>query len=131
LVPEIVAAVRQSPTPPDRETSFAHLDRTWGRPSEDPSPVIAVVEGALRFIYAPGTAGAGGAREELFNSAGDPLETRDLLEQDSETGNRLRALARAYLESSPAPWGVETPSVELDEMQIHQLRALGYAVPGP
>ena len=32
-------------------------------------------------------------------------------------------------DTPPAPWGVETPTLEMDEIQLNQLRALGYALP--
>ena len=41
---------------------------------------------------------------------------------------RLRAEADRYLASRPA-WEGETKPLELDELQLNQLRALGYAVP--
>ena len=34
----------------------------------------------------------------------------------------------AYLASRPPPWGDDAPTVEIDEMQLNQLRALGYGV---
>ena len=40
---------------------------------------------------------------------------------------RLRATADAYLET-PAEWG-KAPTREIDEMELNQLRALGYASP--
>jgi hypothetical protein len=46
-----------------------------------------------------------------------------------EQAERLRALADAYLNEAPAPWAKQTQTLELDELQLNQLRALGYAVP--
>ena len=40
----------------------------------------------------------------------------------------LRALAEEYLDSPDPPWGSGPVEVELDDMEINQLRALGYAV---
>jgi hypothetical protein len=37
-------------------------------------------------------------------------------------------MASNYLQSRPPPWGDETPTIEIDEMQMNQLRALGYGV---
>ena len=54
-------------------------------------------------------------------------EQRDLAEEHPEVAERLNALAGDYLRSPPPPWG-EAPTVEIDEMQLHQLRALGYGV---
>jgi hypothetical protein len=33
-----------------------------------------------------------------------------------------------YLEESSAPWGVGPDTIELDEMRLNQLKALGYRV---
>jgi hypothetical protein len=40
----------------------------------------------------------------------------------------LTAVADSYFESRPPPWGTDAPTVELDEMEMNQLRALGYGV---
>ena len=37
-------------------------------------------------------------------------------------------MAVGYLDSPPPPWGDDAPSVEVDEMLMNQLRALGYGV---
>ena len=71
----------------------------------------------------------GQQQEELFDAGDDALELRDVLEARPEAAERLRALARAHLESPPAPWGAEVPTLEMDELQLNQLRALGYALP--
>jgi hypothetical protein len=78
-------------------------------------------------VYAPTP--AGGAREELFDRREDELERRDVFAQHPDVVESLRELAKRYLESPAGPWGVETPTIELDEMELNQLRALGYEVP--
>ena len=40
---------------------------------------------------------------------------------------RLRSVAEAYLETTPA-WG-DAPTREIGELELNQLRALGYAIP--
>ena len=67
------------------------------------------------------------AVDELYDVARDPKETQDLSERRPEDLKRLRALADAHLESRP-PWG-EAPRLELDEMELNNLRALGYKLP--
>jgi hypothetical protein len=88
---------------------------------------VAVSHEAFRFVYRLDAEGT--AQEELFDRRADPLERDDVLDEHPEVAGRMRELARAYLEPRPTPWGVETPTVELDEMELNQLRALGYAVP--
>jgi len=33
-----------------------------------------------------------------------------------------------YRRDSEPPWGVESPKIEIDELRLNQLRALGYRV---
>jgi hypothetical protein len=69
-------------------------------------------------------------RGQLFDRAEDPAELRDLAWEQPEVASRMRALAESHIEeSAPAPWGVPTPTLEMSEMQLNQLRALGYALP--
>jgi hypothetical protein len=65
----------------------------------------------------------------LFDRDSDVREQRNIAEEETETAARLREQAEAYLASPPPPWGDETPSVELDDMDLNQLRALGYVLP--
>src|SRR5262245_15023634 len=123
LVPLIRAAAQGKPLPPDGSPAFAELDQTWGQNGREPSPMVAVASDGFRYV----TTAAGG--EELFDHGSDPVETVDVLREHADVAERLRSAARGYLELPPAPWGGETPTVELDEMELNQLRALGYAVP--
>ena len=41
---------------------------------------------------------------------------------------RFRELARDYLQTGPI-WSESVPSLELDELELNHLRALGYAIP--
>ena len=74
-----------------------------------------------------GAAQTGREVEELFDTRRDPGELDDRADADPETVARLRALADTYLETQP-PWG-EAPTREIGELELNQLRALGYAVP--
>jgi len=127
LAPEILAAARGQPIADAEQPGFAHLDRTWGQQRTPPAPAVAVTEEGFRFVYRLDAEGT--AVEELFDRRTDPLELDNVLADHPAVAGRLRKLVRSYLESRPAPWGVETPTVELDEMELNQLRALGYAVP--
>jgi arylsulfatase A-like enzyme len=128
-VPDIIAAMRPESGPPPEEKAFAHLDTTWGRRELDPAPTVAVSEGRYRFITVPPSWGRGPPQEELFDRATDPGELRDLIDSEPEVASRMRQAARAYLENTAPPWGVEAETLELDEMQLNQLRALGYRLP--
>jgi hypothetical protein len=65
--------------------------------------------------------------EQLFDTRSDPRELEDRAEENPQALARLRKLADTYLEAVP-PWG-EVPTREIGELELNQLRALGYAVP--
>ncbi len=90
--------------------------------------MVAVAQEGFRYVYARNPEGQ--VREELFDGGADARERRDVLAEHPEVATRMRNLAIEYLDSpAPPPWDVETPTVELGEMELNQLRALGYAVP--
>ena len=69
-----------------------------------------------------------GAKDELFDSAADPEEIQDVLTEQEDVGEEMRLLVDDYLASRAAPWGAPAPEIEIDEMQLNQLRALGYKI---
>jgi hypothetical protein len=72
----------------------------------------------------------GDVREELFDSSKDPDELQNVLGKHPEVAEQMRSVVRAYLEDSPdPPWGDAAPPLEIDEIQLNQLRALGYKIP--
>jgi len=103
---------------------FAYLDQSWG--SASPSrPAIAVTEGSLRYVLSHVK---GRWINSLFDSDGDPLERVNLAEERVETVERLRTLALNHRDQT-AVWDEDVPELEIDEMELNQLRALGYAIP--
>jgi len=126
MLPEIIAAAR-SETPAEGEDdglAFAEIDQTWGRAREGPRPMVAVNQGPWRLMFRAGAP----ERTELYDKSADPREQRNIAHQKPEVTERLKELAVGYLKSPPPPWGEDAPSVEIDEMQMNQLRALGYGV---
>ena len=64
---------------------------------------------------------------ELYDIVADPGEQVDLLATDAEVPIELRELIDAYAAGEgKSPWGVVPKTVELDEMRLNHLRALGY-----
>jgi hypothetical protein len=51
----------------------------------------------------------------------------NLAADEPELVESLRAAAESHLEEKPS-WG-EAPKRQLDELELNQLRALGYAIP--
>ena len=131
LVPLIEASATGGPVS-DAPPYFAQLDRHWGRPRAAPSPFVASLVGPYRFIDAireEGTEPAANLATELFDRRTDPLEHHDLLAAgERSVPPQVQAAFDAYLEQREAPWGGAVPEVELDEMELNQLRALGYVI---
>jgi arylsulfatase A-like enzyme len=127
LVPEILASARGETLPADDRVATAYLDKSWGSPREDPQHLIAVAQGDFRFVRSMPKE-AGEPVDELFDASRDPLERQNVIAEQPEVAALLRERAKRFLEPKESPWGVETPRVHIDEMKIHQLRALGYAI---
>jgi len=126
LVPDMVAAVRGEMLEAPDETGIAHLDMTWGRNGMDPQPTVAVVDGPWRYVKVTQRDGQG-TYERLFDASVDPRELSDRAAADPEKLAQLREVAEGYLAEEPV-WG-ETPTRQISEMELNQLRALGYAIP--
>jgi choline-sulfatase len=130
-VPEILAAARGQTDPDPENATIAHLDQTWGQRVQTTSPNVAVREGSYRYIQFRNPKGK--IAEQLFDSARDAREVKNLLAadgtpEDKAVGERMRAQVESYLTSKPV-WQGETKPLELDELQLNQLRALGYNLP--
>jgi arylsulfatase A-like enzyme len=124
LVPQIVAAADGASEPDAEGIAIAHLDQAWGRTQQKSQPMVAINEGRWRLIYR----GYRPKHSELYDKWQDPRERSNIADDWPDVFEDLNAKAIAYLESRPPPWGDDAPTVEIDEMQMHQLRALGYGV---
>jgi len=103
---------------------YSQLDQRWGNPQKKPDPLVAVTDGNLRFFLPV----ARPERASLFDSSTDPKELNDLHAQRAEDVARLRKLADGYLGNSEIPWGKAPDKVDIDELRLNQLRALGYVI---
>lgn len=122
-LPAMLASARGEQT--DNVAGIAELDMHWGQRGLKPAPAIAVTQGSWRYVRED----KGNQRtEHLYNASQDPAELRD---QAGETPPpelaELRTLAEG-LHSAAPQWG-EAPTRELSELELNQLRALGYALP--
>lgn len=127
MLPEVLATAAGEADAEDSRPAYSYLDRTWGRPQHLSRFHKAVTVGQHRLVRS--SEPDGGVSEELFDADVDPLESRNLLDDQPEVALRLQGLLDEYLERQTPPWGDETSTVELDEMRLNQLRALGYAIP--
>ncbi len=120
---EILAAARGELSPSrEGEYSIAFLDENWGKPRSKRRAAISVLDGEYRYVA--GTNVAGRDFEVLLSS--EDGEHANQIEAQPEIGERLRAEAERYLESTAA---FDAEIIELDGMQLDQLRALGYQLP--
>jgi arylsulfatase A-like enzyme len=124
LVPVLLAAARGESPPGSDPAGIAHIDMNWGQRNQKPAPNVAVRDGTLRYVRVPDSPHPD---EQLFDSASDPKELANLAGERPDDVARLRALADGYL-AVPPRWGA-APRREIEELELNQLRALGYAVP--
>ena len=127
LVPLIERAAEITAEAPAELVSrpiYSQLDQLWGAPQKKPDPLVGVSDGNLRYFLPVDRP----HRATLFDSATDPKELHDLHAQRAEDVARMRKLADGYLGDSQSPWGKAPDKVELDEMRLNQLRALGYVI---
>jgi arylsulfatase A-like enzyme len=120
LVPAILAAASGEGDGGSPRPIFAHLDRRWGRSDEASNPLVSVTEGSLRLLWPS----LEPESVELYDLSTDPRETRNLAAEL----DRLTQTAKSHVEGAAIPWGKEPGQVELDELRLNQLRALGYVV---
>jgi hypothetical protein len=86
--------------------------------------MISVSQGKYRYIYSSARPEKG----ELFDKEEDPKEQSDISAANPDIAEKMKSLAETYLTLPPPSWG-GAKTIELDEMQLNQLRALGYQLP--
>jgi len=107
-----------------RRPVFSELDRKWGNAKEEPRPLVAVTDERVRaFVPFDESESV-----EIYDAVADPMEQTDLADERPEAVEAYRSTAEAYRKENQPPWGVDAGSVELEEMQLNQLRALGYKI---
>jgi arylsulfatase A-like enzyme len=109
--------------------AFQEIDRTWGRPSAEPDPLVGITQGSIRAMQ-PATPAKKSA-VELYDHANDPWEKTNLAADDPGGGKKLPADVQKeiddYLAMPSVAWG-RPDEVQLNEMELQQLRALGYVI---
>ncbi len=128
LVPLIEAAMSDGPPSEEaRELAdrslFSQLDLSWGRVEADSDPLIAMIKDGQRAIARPSRPD----HRYLFDHTVDPLERQNLATTEEERYEALRSEMEAFLEAGKETQ-IETEDIELDQMRLHQLRALGYVI---
>lgn len=125
LVADIFDAARgQTAAEAHRREGFAHLRQGWGQQSRSAQrPTYALTSGHLRYVR---QVRGDEIKEELFDAQSDPLERKDVAAERAKELQALRERADALATSEPV-WG-EPESRELDDLELNQLRALGYQI---
>jgi arylsulfatase A-like enzyme len=118
LLAEIEAAAEGRVLDADRSI-VSELDTGWGSPKLASNRILTVTRGP----YCAHERNAAGF--EVYDLIRDPEEQIDLTEETALRAD-LKAEISSYLETDGAIWS--TREVELDEMQLNQLRALGYKI---
>lgn len=105
-----------------RRPIFAEIDRRWGNTKQPPDPLVSVTDERMRMFFPVKQP----ADAELYDQVNDRLEQTNLAEERPEELATYRTLAEGYLAADEPPWGTSPGIVELDELELHQLKALGY-----
>lgn len=125
LILEAGGAAPGAPTDDLKRPIFAQISKGWGRPkAKDVYSLVSVTTGGKRLITSPERPDL----VELYDHATDPTEQHDLYPDHPDEAAPLQAYAKAYVDQAHNPWGQEPREVELDQMRLNQLRALGYVI---
>ena len=103
---------------------FAQLTRGWGNPGAPARPLVSVTHAGKRLMVDLDDS----EKVEYYDRSVDVAETHDMWEERREEAQALRDLVVHYQEEARSPWGVAPEEVELDELRLNHLRALGYVI---
>jgi len=123
LLPLVLAAGERSERTPGETTRpiFSEIDRHWGG-GGPPLDVVALTAGDARVILN----GVHANSVEFYDAGRDPGEVSDRAAQRPPELQPMVDQIDRYLKNSKPPWGVESPTIEVDALRLNQLRALGY-----
>jgi len=117
-----------APNPPSTEglarPVFGHITRGWGNPKAPARPLVSVTHDGKRLMADLDDAG----KVEFYDRVADPGESHDLWDERRDEAQALRDLVARYENEAQSPWGVAPAEVELDELRLNHLRALGYVI---
>jgi len=126
MLPLVLASAESAP---DRVSSdltrpvISHLDRNWGGRAE-PREWVSLTDGDVRLILQRDQLNS----VEFYDSSSDPWEATNRSAENPPALQPMVERIDRYLKDSKPPWGVESPTIEIDELRLNQLRALGYRV---
>jgi arylsulfatase A-like enzyme len=119
LVPAIESARKGMVSNPSRPI-FSDLNTGWGNPKAPSKRIVTLTRGSVRShdLKEMGF--------EVYDLEADPTEQVDLAEANPDLTDDLRSEIDAYLADDERPWNPQ--DVELDDLMLNQLRALGYEI---
>ena len=125
LVPliEAAAGLREVPEELVERPLFAQLDRTWGRATSDPDPMVSVMKKDFKMLHRFSEPD----RNELYDRSVDPNEQTNLAGSEAKVQAELAEEIKQFAKQGVV-WD-ESFEVEIDELNAAQLRALGYVLP--
>jgi arylsulfatase A-like enzyme len=103
---------------------YAEIAKRWGNPKFEPEPMVAVTWDGKRGILQLDKPDS----LELYDQKTDRFEHKNIAREDPKDAAKARELIAEYQAHSSPPWGKKPKEVELDEMRLNQLRALGYVI---
>jgi arylsulfatase A-like enzyme len=124
LVLEAAEAKAVPPTDGLRRPVFAYIDRKWGNGKVDPDPLVSVTDERTRVfipVKKPDEA-------EIYDRVDDHDEKTNVAAERPEDLASYQELVERHLASDDPPWGTAAGTVELEELQLNQLKALGYRI---
>jgi arylsulfatase len=126
MLPLVLAAGGASDASAAVESTRAvvsHLDRHWGGRGEA-REWVALTDADARLIVPAGRPDSA----EFYDWRTDPREAKNRAAEDPPQLQPMLERIDRYRRDSAPPWGVESPRIEVDELRLNQLRALGYRV---
>lgn len=126
MLPLILAAGGASPehAPADlARPVVSHLDQHWGGRAEA-REWVSLTDGDSRLILQPDHPNS----VAFYDWSSDPGEAMNRAAENPPQLQPMLERIDRYLKDSEPPWGVESPTIEIDELRLNQLRALGYRV---
>ncbi|MEE8163983.1 MAG: sulfatase-like hydrolase/transferase, partial [Myxococcota bacterium] len=126
MLPLILAAGGASPehAPADlARPVVSHLDQHWGGRAEA-REWVSLTDGDSRLILQSDHPNS----VAFYDWSSDPGEAMNRAAENPPELKPMLEWVDRYLKDSEPPWGVESPTIEIDELRLHQLRALGYRV---
>lgn len=106
----------------EKRLHYSQLDKTWGQVQARSDLSFAVNDDSFRLIRGAGSKSG----DMLFDRERDPGEQSDVASDEPEIKAELSSQLEKHLGQRPNYQ--EIPHVELNDMELRQLRALGYVV---